>query len=88
MPLPAKAYKQKISVDSLLDLKKGESFFLTCLVTYNGESLTVILRNLKTSSTLYCRLLRLKLEKESTILINIEECCDINWYVTSNTQQN
>ena len=64
--------------NTLRDLKKEKSLFLTCLVTlqittYVGEKLTVIWKNPKPLSILYHGPLRVKFEKGSIYLILIEK---------------
>ena len=76
-PTGQSIYKQKMSANSLRDLKKRKVIVsnLSCSTSdYNlCRGNPTIRRNQKLLSTLYCRSLRFKFEKESTNLILIEE---------------
>ena len=67
-----------MSKDGIRNIQIEESLFLTCIVpldlsSFAGGKKTTLWRNLKPSSTLYCRLLRFQFEKESKDIIISEE---------------
>ena len=71
-------YKQTVSKDGIRIIQIEESLFLTCIVpldlsSFAGGKKTTLWRNLKPSSTLYCRPLRFQFEKESKDIIISEE---------------